>query len=252
VSESLAGKWIWAWNWRRCDGGDPQAVATRLKSAGCRGALVKAFDGGHWFDQGLAFRDIARRLHARGVGAGAWGYLYGEDTAAEAARAIETAQCGEADLLVLDVESEFKGHPEAALDVCRRIREALGPRTRCTSARSPSRATTARFRSSRSGAIARARRRRCTGTPSAGRSHRRLAGRTTTTARCRSRAATCSPSAGCTKRARSRPITGRGARVHPLGRRSWIARGELLKLRAHGQRDVAGRRSRHAGRRGGG
>lgn len=28
---------------------------------------------------------------------------------------------------MLDVESEFKGHPEAALDVCRRIREALGP-----------------------------------------------------------------------------------------------------------------------------
>ncbi len=127
MSESLAGKWIWVWNWRRCDGGDPQAVVNRLKSAGCRGALVKAFDGGYWFDQGLAFRDIARRLHARGVSAGAWGYLYGEDTAAEASRAIETAQYGEADLLVLDVESEFKGHPEAALDVCRRIREALGP-----------------------------------------------------------------------------------------------------------------------------
>ena len=127
VSESLAGKWIWVWNWRRCDGGDPQAVATRLKSAGCVGVLVKAFDAGYWFDQGLPFRDIARRLKARGVSAGAWGYLYGEDTVAEAARVIETAQYGEADLLVLDVETEFKGHPEAALDVCRRIREALGP-----------------------------------------------------------------------------------------------------------------------------
>ncbi len=27
---------------------------------------------------------------------------------------------------MLDVESEFKGHPEAAADVCQRIRETLG------------------------------------------------------------------------------------------------------------------------------
>lgn len=123
----LAGKWIWAWNWRRCDGGDPQRAADRLKQAGCRGVLVKAFDGDHWFDQGLPFRDICRRLKARGVAVGGWGYLYGEERAGEARRAIETAQYGEADLLVLDVESEFKGNPEAAEEIVSLIREALGP-----------------------------------------------------------------------------------------------------------------------------
>ena len=123
----LAGKWVWVWNWRRCDGGDPQRVADRLKATGCRGALVKAFDAGYWFDQGLSFRDICRRLKARGVAVGGWGYLYGEDRAGEAQRAIETAQYGEADLLMLDVESEFKGHPEAAEEIALRIREALGP-----------------------------------------------------------------------------------------------------------------------------
>ncbi len=127
MNETLAGKWVWVWNWRRCDGGDPQRVANRLKSAGCRGALVKAFDSGYWFDQGLPFRDICRRLKARGVAVGAWGYLYGENRSGEVQRAIETAQYGEADLLVLDVESEFKGHPEAAAEVVGRIREALGP-----------------------------------------------------------------------------------------------------------------------------
>ncbi len=127
MSNALSGKWVWVWNWRRCDGGDPQAVADRLKAAGCRGALVKAFDGGYWFDQGLPFRDIARRLKARGVGVGGWGYLYGQKPAAEARKAIETAQVGEADFLMLDVESEFKGRPDAADEVCRRIRAALGP-----------------------------------------------------------------------------------------------------------------------------
>jgi len=127
MGEALSGKWIWVWNWRRCDGGDPQRVAERLKSAGCVGALVKAFDGAYWFDQGMAFRDIARRLKARGISTGAWGYLYGRDPAGEAQKAIETAQYGEADLLMLDVETEFKGHSDVAEDVCRRIREALGP-----------------------------------------------------------------------------------------------------------------------------
>jgi hypothetical protein len=127
MTETLAGRWVWVWNWRRCDGGDPQRVADRLKSAGCRGALVKAFDSGYWFDQGLPFRDICKRLKARGVAVGAWGYLYGENRSGEVQRAIETAQYGEADLLVLDVESEFKGHPEAAAEVVGRIREELGP-----------------------------------------------------------------------------------------------------------------------------
>jgi LysM repeat protein len=123
---TLGGKWIWVWNARRCDGGDTGRMAERLRNAGCEGAIVKAFDGPRWFDQGKPWRQIAAALHGHGVGAAGWGYLYGKDPAGEAQRAIETAQYGEADLLVLDVETEFKGHPEAAEEVCRRIRAALG------------------------------------------------------------------------------------------------------------------------------
>jgi len=50
----LAGKWMWIWNWQRCEGGDASRVAARLRAAGCTGALVKAFDGPLWFDQGRA------------------------------------------------------------------------------------------------------------------------------------------------------------------------------------------------------
>src|SRR5437867_5404586 len=108
----LEGKWVWIWNWRRCDGGNADAVAARLKSAGCSGVLVKAFDGPRWFrqsasdgDQVVPWRDIAATLKAHGLSVGGWGYLYGEDAAGEAERAIETAQYGQADLLILDVES---------------------------------------------------------------------------------------------------------------------------------------------------
>jgi len=126
AGRALDGKWVWVWNWRRCDGGDPAAVAPRLRAAGCRGALVKAHDGPRWFDQGLPWREIARALKAQGMSVGGWGYFYGQDLAGEAQRAIETVQYGEADLFVLDVEAEFKRRPEAADELCRRIREAVG------------------------------------------------------------------------------------------------------------------------------
>jgi hypothetical protein len=123
----LVGKWVWVWNWRRCEGGDVQRVAARLRTAGCAGALVKAFDGPRWFDQGRAWREIAAELKTNGVAVGGWGYCYGNDPVGEAQRAIETAQYGQADLLVLDVEAENKGRPQAAEELCRRIRDALGP-----------------------------------------------------------------------------------------------------------------------------
>ena len=123
----LAGKWVWIWNWQRCEGGDASRVAARLHATGCAGALVKAFDGPRWFDQGRAWREIAAKLKANGIGAGGWGYCYGNDPAGEAQRAIETAQYGQAGLLVLDVEAEFKSKPRAADALCRGIRDALGP-----------------------------------------------------------------------------------------------------------------------------
>ncbi len=124
--KTLGGKWVWVWNVRHCDGGDTETIASRLLSAGCEGAIVKAFDGPRWFDQAVPWRQIAAELHSRGVAAGGWGYLYGDDPAGEAQRAIETVKYGEADLLVLDVETEIKGKHAAAEEVCRRIREALG------------------------------------------------------------------------------------------------------------------------------
>jgi LysM repeat protein len=122
----LGGKWVWIWNWRRCDGGDPARVAERLKAAGCRGALVKAFDGPRWFDQGAPWWEIAASLKERGISVGAWGYCYGDDPADEANVAIEAALYGAADMLVLDVESEFKGRREAAEILCTGIREVHG------------------------------------------------------------------------------------------------------------------------------
>ena len=123
----LEGKWVWIWNWRRCDGGDVARVAARLKAAGCTGAIVKAHDGARWFDQGEPWREICRALKAQGLRVAAWAYIYGADWPGEAQLAIETVQYGEADAYVLNVESELKNHPDVAEALAGRIREAVGP-----------------------------------------------------------------------------------------------------------------------------
>ena len=126
MTATLSGKWVWIWNWRRCDGGDAPRVAARLRDAGCRGALVKAHDGPRWFDQGRPWRQIAAALKAEGLAVGGWAYLYGRDLAGEARLAAETVSYGRADLFVLDVEAEFEGRPQAAEELCRRVREGVG------------------------------------------------------------------------------------------------------------------------------
>lgn len=124
--QGLSGKWVWIWNWRRCEGGDAAKVAARLRDAGCRGALVKAHDGPQWFDQSRPWREIAAALKAEGLAVGAWAYLYGRDPSGEARLVAETVSYGRADLFVLDVEAEFEGRPQAAEDLCRRARKAIG------------------------------------------------------------------------------------------------------------------------------
>ena len=89
-------------------------------------ALVKAHDGPSWFDQGRPWREIAAALRAEGFAVGGWAYLYGRDAAGEARLVAETVSYGRADLFVLDVEAEFEGRPQAAEELCRRVREGVG------------------------------------------------------------------------------------------------------------------------------
>src|SRR3990170_6256468 len=93
MTAALSGKWVWIWNWSRCDSGDPAKVGARRRE---------------------------------GLAVGAWAYLYGRDPAGEARLVAETVSYGQADLFVLDVEAEFEGRPEAADELGGRAREAVG------------------------------------------------------------------------------------------------------------------------------
>src|SRR3989304_5014097 len=125
MTEALAGKWVWVWNWRRCDGGDPAKGAARLRTAGGRGAPLHGPEGPRRALPARPRRGAAPALRAGGRAAGGWASLYGRAPAGEARLIGETARTG-ADLFVLDVEAEFEGQPQAAEGLCHRVREAVG------------------------------------------------------------------------------------------------------------------------------
>lgn len=76
----LQGKWIWVWNYPRCCGGDPVAIAQHIKDASCVGVLVKSGDGGHDFGQGAPIEEILLDLRQQGIQAEPWEYWYLRDT----------------------------------------------------------------------------------------------------------------------------------------------------------------------------
>lgn len=126
----LEGKYVWIWNLSRCDRGRLPAIVERLKSAGCAGALVKAWDGVHVFDQAtegglLSSHELAEMFHENGLKIATWGYCYGQDPAGEAAVASVVSGdegTGRADAIVLDVEAEYKHKPDQARVLCTELR----------------------------------------------------------------------------------------------------------------------------------
>ena len=145
----LSGKWVWRWNWRSCLGGDPQAVARRLRDVGCRGVFVKSDDGGHPFDQGRPVWEIVHALQSQGLRAGCWGYVYGCDVPTVVYGDLKRAASEEAamavriiterphpsyrgpDAYVIDVEAEYERFPSdpavSAERYLQTTRNASGP-----------------------------------------------------------------------------------------------------------------------------
>jgi hypothetical protein len=125
----MQGKWIWIWNLVSCDAGQLEQIIAHLKAAGCAGALVKAWDGGHTFPQRgpagvVSWHTIADAFHAAGLKIASWGYCYGANPTDEATVA-SIASCDAADAIVLDVEVEYKRKDAQARTLCARLRQDL-------------------------------------------------------------------------------------------------------------------------------
>jgi hypothetical protein len=119
----LAGKGMWIWQVAKSERGNAAAIAARAATAGVNTVIVKGADGTTRWPQFSSA--LVAALHARGLKACAYHYLYGRKPSAEAAVSARVVAQG-ADCLVVDVEGQYAGRYTAAQTYVAKVRALLG------------------------------------------------------------------------------------------------------------------------------
>ena len=116
---------MWIWELSRSEGGDPAAIAARARSAGITTVFVKSSDGAtsRWAQFNPA---LVAALHANGLRACAWQFVYGNDPIGEASLGADAIADG-ADCLVIDAETQYEGKYAAAQQYLFALRATVGP-----------------------------------------------------------------------------------------------------------------------------
>src|SRR3954452_13826313 len=121
---AFRGDGMWIWQLPRSAGGDPAAIAAQAHGAGIETVFVKSSDGNTAWAQ---FNPtLVQALHAQGLRACAWQFVYGADPAGEAAQGARAVGAG-ADCLVIDAESSYEGRYAQAQVYMAALRAAIGP-----------------------------------------------------------------------------------------------------------------------------
>jgi hypothetical protein len=129
---ALSGKGFFIWQIPHCEGGDPTKIAACAASAGLTHVLIKIADAGNAFNIDKNGRDlippVVAALHAKGIQAWGWHYVYGYDPAAEARVAVQRTSALQLDGYVIDAEAEFQysGRTAVAKAFCQQLRAGLG------------------------------------------------------------------------------------------------------------------------------
>jgi peptidoglycan hydrolase-like protein with peptidoglycan-binding domain len=119
------GQGMWIWYVSRSSGGSVAAIIAQAHAAGVTTVFIKSSDGASNYWSQFSPTLVAE-LHAGGVKACAWQYVYGSSPAGEAALGARAAANG-ADCLVIDAESEYEGHYAAAQTYISELRAKVGP-----------------------------------------------------------------------------------------------------------------------------
>jgi hypothetical protein len=125
LPEVFKGHGMWIWELHKAEGGDIAAIAARAHAAGIGTVFVKSSDGpaGRWAQFSP---ELVAALHANGLRACAWQFVYGNDPAGEAALGVDAVAAG-ADCLVVDAESAYENKYDQARQYLAAIRAAVGP-----------------------------------------------------------------------------------------------------------------------------
>jgi hypothetical protein len=129
---ALTGKGMYVWQIPHCESGNATRIAARAVAAGFSHVLIKIADAGNAFNVDSNGRDlvpaVVAALHASGIQAWGWHYVYGYDPAAEARVAIQRTLPLHLDGYVIDGEAEWQASGRAAVarTFCQQLRAGLG------------------------------------------------------------------------------------------------------------------------------
>jgi peptidoglycan hydrolase-like protein with peptidoglycan-binding domain len=119
------GQGMWIWYLSQSSGGSLPAIVTRAHAAGITTLFIKSSDGSHNYWSQFS-SELVQQLHANGLKACAWQYVYGSNPAGEAELGAKAVASG-ADCLVIDAEAEYEGHYAAAQTYITDLRAKIGP-----------------------------------------------------------------------------------------------------------------------------
>ena len=125
LPDAFKGNGMWIWELSRSDGGDIATIVARARAAAISTVFVKSSDGpaNRWAQFSP---ELVAALHANGIRACAWQFVYGTDPLAEASLGADAIADG-ADCLVIDAESQYKGKYAAAQQYMAALRATVGP-----------------------------------------------------------------------------------------------------------------------------
>jgi hypothetical protein len=115
---------MWIWYISQSNGGSLSSIISTARRYGIGTLMIKAGDGtGTWsqFSPG-----VVSTLHANGLRACAWQYVYGSNPIAEAQVGAAAVHNG-ADCLLIDAEAEYEGKYVAAQQYIKKLRQLIGP-----------------------------------------------------------------------------------------------------------------------------
>ncbi|HEY4450864.1 MAG TPA: peptidoglycan-binding domain-containing protein [Solirubrobacteraceae bacterium] len=121
---ALDGQGMWIWYVSRSSGGSAAAILAQAHAAGVSTVFIKSSDGSSNYWSQFSPQLVAE-LHAGGVKACAWQYVYGSNPAGEASLGAKAVASG-ADCLVIDAEAEYEGHYAAAQTYITDLRAKIG------------------------------------------------------------------------------------------------------------------------------
>jgi peptidoglycan hydrolase-like protein with peptidoglycan-binding domain len=119
------GQGMWIWYVGQSSGGSVAAIVAQAHAAGVTTVFVKSSDGPSNYWSQFSPQLVAE-LHANGLKACAWQYVYGTNPVGEANLGAEAAANG-ADCLVIDAEAEYEGRYGSAQTYIAELRAKVGP-----------------------------------------------------------------------------------------------------------------------------